>query len=155
MHRPRPVTILAIITLLLSASNLFTGIMLITGKVSLDQLVGQLPDMGDLNAEFQQAMEVIIIVFSVLGVALGLGLLGMKNWARAATRVVAVLGLLGGLVQMITAFVAKDPVHFLLYALIGGGYYAAFWYLGQAHVRASFSSSPPPQIPPADAGPGT
>jgi hypothetical protein len=154
MPRPRPVTLLAVLTLLLAASNLLTGILLITGKVPLDKLLGQMPDLGDMKADFEQTMEVVIIVFSVLGLAIGLGLLGMKNWARVATRVLAVLGLLGALVQMITAFVAKDAGHFLFYALIGGGYYAAFWYLGKAQVRAAFAGTPPPQPPPADAGPG-
>jgi hypothetical protein len=154
MQRPRPVTILAVLTLLLSASNLFAGVLLITGRVSLDQLLGQMPDLGDLKASFEQTMEVTVLLFGLLGLAIGLGLLGMKNWARAATRVLAVLGLLGALVQMIQAFVAKDAAHFLFYAVIGGGYYAAFWYLGQAHVRAAFGAGPPRGVPPPDTGPG-
>ncbi|HUK54029.1 MAG TPA: hypothetical protein VL099_12135 [Candidatus Binatia bacterium] len=158
MQRPRPVTILAVLTLLLSASNLFTGILLLSGKVPLEQLVGQMPDLGELQGDFQRTMVVIIFLFSVLGLAVGLGLLGMKNWARSITRGLAVLGLLGGLVQMIQSFVSKDAVHFLFYALIGGGYYGAFWYLGRADVRAAFGmprapgSEPQPPITP---GPGS
>ncbi len=154
MQRPRPVTLLAVLTFLLSASNLLTGILLKTGKLPLEQVLGQLPDLGDMQAEFQQTLIVIIILFSLLGLAIGFGLLGMKNWARIATRVLAVLGLLGALVQMIQSFVAKDAVHFLFYAAVGGGYYAAFWYLGQARVRAAFSGAPPSQVPPADSSPG-
>lgn len=149
MKRPRPVTLLAVLTLLLSASNLLTGILLVTGKLPFDQLLGQMPDLGDLKEDFQQTMEVIILLFSVLGVALGLGLLGMKNWARAATRVLGVLGLLGALVQLIQSFVNKDALHFLFYALIGGGYYAAFWYLGRADVKSAFGPAPPANTPPA------
>jgi hypothetical protein len=144
MQRPRAVTILAFLVLFLAASNLLTGILLITGKISMDKLIGQMPDLGEVQQDFEQTMKVIIVLFSVLGIAVALGLLGMKNWARATTRVLSVLGLLGALIQMIQAFVARDAPNFLFYAVVGGAYYWAFFYLGQAPVRAAFAPPRPP-----------
>jgi hypothetical protein len=155
MQRPRPVTLLAVLVILLAATNLFTGIGLITGKLPFDKVLGQAPDLGDMRADFERTMKVVIVVISFLGFAIGAGLLGMKNWARITTRVLAVLGLLGALMQMIQAFTAKEPGTFLFYALVGGAYYWAFFYLGQAPVRAAFGPPPPqdsaPQ-PPAPPG---
>jgi len=145
---------LAVLALFLAASNLLTGILLITGKISFDKLLGQMPELGDMQPQFEQTMKVIIVLFSVLGIAVAVGLLGLKNWARATTRVISVLGLLGALIQMIQAFVARDAPNFLFYALVGGAYYAAFFYLGQASVRAAFAppqppgSAPQPPVPP-------
>jgi len=156
MPRPRPVTLLAFLVFFLAASNLLTGVLLITGKISFDKIAGQLPPLGDVQENFEQTMKIIIVLFSVLGLAVATGLLGMKNWARATTRVFSVLGLLGALMQMIQAFVARDAVSFLVCALAGGAYYWAFYYLGQASVRAAFAPHPPagsaPQ-PPIAPGP--
>jgi len=156
MPRPRAVTLLAVIALFLAASNLVTGILLITRKISFDKLLGQMPDLGDMQPQFEQTMIVIIVLFSVLGIAVAVGLLGLKNWARATTRVISVLGLLGALVQMIQAFVARDAPNFLFFALVGGAYYGAFYYLGQASVRAAFAPPRPSGSPPTPpAGPGS
>src|SRR5208282_4588914 len=106
---------------------------------------------GDMQPQFEQTMKVIIVLFSALGIAVAIGLLGLKNWARATARVISVLG---ALVQMIQAFVARDASNFLFYALVGGAYYGAFFYLGQASVRAAFAppqppgSAPQPPVPP-------
>jgi len=155
MQRPRPVTLLAVLVILLSASNLLTGILLITGKLPFDKVLGQAPDLGDLRDQFERTMKVVIVFISFLGFAVGIGLLGMKNWARVTTRVLAVLGLLGALIQIIQAFAGKEPGAFLFYAIVGGAYYWAFFYLGQAPVRAAFNPRPPqdsaPQ-PPAPPG---
>jgi len=154
MKRPRPITLLAFLVFFLAASNLLTGVLLITGKISFDKIAGQLPQLGDMQQNFEQTMKVFIVLFSVLGLAVGAGLLGMKNWARATTRVFSVLGLLGALIQMIQAFVAHDAPNFLFCAIVGGVYYWVFFYLGQASVRAAFAPPPPsgsapqPPVPP-------
>jgi hypothetical protein len=144
MKRPRAITLLAVLILLLAASNFVTGILLITGKVTFDKVFGQVPDLGDMQQDFEQTMKVVIILFSLLGAAVAWGLLAMKNWARVTTRVFAVLGLLGALMQMIQAFTIKDAPNFLFYAAVGGAYYWAFYYLGQAAVRAAFRPPLPP-----------
>jgi len=144
MPRPRPVTLLAFLVFFLAASNLLTGVLLIAGKISFDKIAGQLPQLGDMQQDFEQTMKVLIVLFGILGLAVATGLLRMKNWARVTTRVLSVLGLLGALMQMIQAFVARDAVSFLVCAIAGGAYYWAFFYLGQASVRAAFASPPPP-----------
>jgi len=156
MPRPRPVTLLAFLVFFLAASNLLTGVLLIAGKISFDKIAGQLPQLGDMQQDFEQTMKVLIVLFSILGLAVATGLLGMKNWARVTTRVLSVLGLLGALMQMIQAFVARDAVSFLICAIAGGAYYWAFYYLGQASVRSAFAPPPPPGSapqPPIDPGP--
>jgi hypothetical protein len=157
MKRPRAVTVLAVLILLLGASNFVTGMLLISGQITFDKLFGQLPALGDMQQDFEQTMKVIIVLFSLLSAAVAWGLLALKNWARVTTRVFAVLGLLGALMQMIQAFTTRDAPSFLVTAVIGGAYYWAFYYLGQAPVRAAFVPSAPPGSepqPPAVPGSG-
>jgi len=144
MIRPRAVTLLAVLVLLLAISNLSTGILLITGKLSPEKVFGQVPDLGDMQQNFEQTMKVMIILFSVVGAAVAFGLWTLRNWARTTTRVFSVLGLLGALIQMIQAFTLSDPISFVVYAIIGGAYYWVYFYLGQAPARAAFKPPPPP-----------
>src|SRR5271170_7441551 len=144
MSRPRPVTLLAVLILFLAASNLLIGVLLIAGKITFEEMMVQMPGGADIQQQLEQTMKVFIVLLSVLAIAVGLGLLVMKNWARATTRVLAVFGLLGVLVQMIQAFVAHDAPNFLFCAVIGGAYYWAFFYLGQASVRAAFTPAAAP-----------
>ncbi len=154
MARPRGVTILAVLAILLAAMNLLTGILLIAGVLPFEKAIGSLPDLGDLQASFEQTVKVMIVLFSALGLVVALGLLRMKDWARAVTRALCVLGLLGALIQMIQAFTIKDAPNFLFYAIAGGLYYWAFYYLGQKGIRAAFKPAAPAGAPPQDsAGP--
>jgi len=154
MPRPRGVTILAILALVLAGMNLITGMLLISGAIPFDKTVGSLPDLGDMQASFEHTVKVLIVLFSVVGFLVGAGLLLMKGWARSLTRGLAVLGLLGALIQMLQAFTIKDAPTFLFYALAGGAYYWAFYYLGQKHIRAAFGPAPPPgSAPPSPQGP--
>jgi hypothetical protein len=157
MQRPRPITILAVLVLLMALSNLVTGILLITGKVSFEKAFGQVPELGDMQQSFEQTMKVVIVLISVLALAIAWGLWNVQNWARSTTRVFCVLGLLGALIQMIQAFTIKDAINFLFYAIIGGAYYWVFFYLGQPGARAAFKPAGPASqpTPPSDAGDGT
>jgi len=158
MQRPRGVTILATLVIVLACLNLLTGVLVITGAIPFEKATGSLPDLGDMQASFEQTVKVLMVLFSVAGFAVGVGLLLMKNWARAITRVLCVLGLLGALIQMIQAFTVKDAPSFLFYALAGGAYYWAFFYLGRKHLRDAFAPPPPagsPPPPPDSPGPGS
>jgi hypothetical protein len=147
MQRPRAVTILAVLVLVLGVMNLITGILLVTGKVTFDKVFGQVPDLGELQQNFEQTMKVVVILFSLVGIAIAFGLWRLQGWARRTTRVFAVLGLLGALIQMIQAFTIRDPVNFVFYAAVGGAYYWAYYYLGTAPIRAAFTPHPPPSSP--------
>jgi len=153
MQRPRGVTILATLAIVLACLNLLTGVLLITDAIPFEKATGSLPDLGDMQASFEQTVKVLMVLFSVAGFVVGAGLLLMKNWARAITRVLCVLGLLGALIQMIQAFTIKDAPSFLFYALAGGAYYWAFFYLGQKQIRAAFSPAPPAGSPPTTPAP--
>jgi len=154
MQRPRGVTILAVLAIVLAGLDLLTGVLLIAGLIPFEKVVGSVPDLGDLQASFEQTMKVVIVMVSLLGLVVGVGLLRMQNWARAVARALGVLGLLGALIQMIQAFTIKDAPSFLFFAFAGGVYYWAFFYLGQKHIRAGFSPAPPPgSEPPASPGP--
>jgi len=161
MLRPRMLTVLAILALLVGLSNLITGAMLITGAVSFEKVFGQVPEIGaDVQAEFEQTMKVVVAMFGVLTLAIAWGLWRMQNWARATARGLCVLGLLGALIQMLTAFSAKDAGGFLSYAIAGGAYYAVYFYLGKDATRAMFrrpaAGAPPtePTAPPDSASGG-
>jgi hypothetical protein len=156
MPRPRPVTILAFLVFFLAASNLLTGILLFSGELSVDDFVRQMPRLADMKETFEHTAVFVAVLSALAYVIAGLGLLRMKNWARATTRALAVLGLLNALVYMMKGFFGKNPGVFLYSAIVGGGYYWAFYYLGQASVRAAFAPHPPPGSapqPPVAPGP--
>ena len=155
MQRPRLVTLLAALALFLAFSYLMAGLLLYSGKINLDEFISQMPQLEGMKDTFVHTAEVFTLLFGLLYLATGAGLLGMKNWARALARGLAVFGLLSALVQLIQAFTTKDAGSFLLAALAGGIYYWAFYYLGQPATRAAFAPHPPPgaQLPPP-AAPG-
>jgi hypothetical protein len=156
MQRPRGVTILALLVIVLACLDLLTGVLLIAGVLPFEKAMGSVPDLGDLQASFEKTVKVLIVLFSFLGLVVGAGLLQMKNWARALTRALCVLGLLGALIQMIQAFTIKDAPSFLFYAIAGGAYYWAFYYLGQQGTRAAFGPAPPAgSEPPPPLSPGS
>jgi hypothetical protein len=157
MRRPRLVTLLAFLALFLAFSYLLAGLLLYSGKINLDEFLSQMPQLEGMKETFLHTAEVFTLLFGLLYLLAGLGLLGMKNWARALARGLAVFGLLSALVQMLQAFSTKDAATFLLAAIGGGIYYWAFYYLGQPATRAAFGPPPPPgAVPPpsATSGPG-
>ena len=153
MQRPRGVTLLAILALVIAGSNLLTGVMLIAGNLTFSDVFGPVPDLGELQAEFEHIMRFILLVLSLGILGVGIGLLTLKNWARATMRVLAVLGILGALITMVKAFSDGEAGRFLFCALLGGAYYWAFYYLGQKPIRAAFAPPPPGETPPP-ASPG-
>jgi len=156
MARPRPVTILAVLSLFLAFWYLLVGALLSTGKIPIGEMMKQVPQFADMQETFERAAVVFALLFGCAYLFTGIGLLRTMNWARASARVLGVLGLLSALIQMIQAFVARDPVVFLGSAVIGGAFYWAFYYLGQASVRSAFAPHPPPGSapqPPVASGP--
>jgi lysylphosphatidylglycerol synthetase-like protein (DUF2156 family) len=154
MQRPRPVTLFAGLALFLASSYLFSGVMLYLGKIDLDEVIRQLPQIADMRETFVHTALVFAVMFGVAYLAAGVGLLLMKNWARALARVLAVLGLLGALVQMIECFTTQEAAGFFFAAVGGGLSYWAFFYLGQPHARAAFNAAPPPGSEPPPVAPG-
>lgn len=155
MQRPRPVTLFAALALFLASSYLFSGVMLYLGKVDLDEVIRQLPQIAEMKETFLHTALVFTIIFGVGYLAAGIGLLLMKNWARALARVLAVFSLLGALVQMIQSFTTSDAAGFFLAAVAGGVSYWAFFFLGQPHARAAFGTAPPPGSAPPPVSPGS
>jgi len=155
MQRPRGVTILAVLVIVVAVLNLLNGVLLIYGVIPFEKAMGPVPDLGDMQASFEQTVKVMLVLVSLLALVVGVNLLLMKNWARRTTRALSVLGLLGSLVQMIQDFTIKDAPGFLFCAVIGGAYYWAFYYLGQDRIRAAFvPSAPAGQAPPPPVSPG-
>lgn len=148
MQRPRGVPIVAIATILLGLLNLSLGASLLSGKLRAEDFMVQMPDLGDMKESFTRILGIGSVLFGLLCILLGAGLLWLKDWARKITRGIAVVGLLGGLVQMVGAFAGKEAGHFLSGAIIGGCYYGAFWYLAQPAVKAAFGPPAPPEPPP-------
>jgi len=155
MLRPRLVTLFAVLALFLASCYLMAGLLLYTGKINLDQFISQMPQMAEMKDTFLHTAEVFAVMFGLLYLFAGTGLLQMKNWGRAIARGLAVFGLLSALVQMLQAFTAKDAASFLFGAVAGGIYYWAFYYLGLPAIRAAFAPPPPPaSAPPPPVPPG-
>ncbi|HUJ41532.1 MAG TPA: hypothetical protein VLW54_13405 [Candidatus Acidoferrales bacterium] len=157
MKRPRLVTLFAVLALFLASSYVMAGLLLYTGKISLDEFIRQMPQLADMKDTVFHTALVFTLMFGLLYLLAGAGLLQMKNWGRALTRGLAIFGLLSALVNLIQAFASKDAASFLVAAIAAGLYYWAFYYLGQPAIRAAFGvpprtgpAPPPPSVPGSD-----
>jgi len=144
MQRPRGVTILAVLALIVAASNLLAGALLVTGTYTIEQVFGPVPKFGDMQADFEHILKFTILALSLAILGIGVGLLALKNWARMAMRVITVFGILGAVISMVMAFGDGEAERFLVTAISGGLYYWAYYYLGRPAIRAVFGPHPHP-----------
>jgi hypothetical protein len=143
MGRPVGVTIIAILWFLGAIFCVLGGIGMMVGGGFLATLINQQGGQGSgagagVMAGLGAAVGVVILIFGVLYVVLGWGMLKLKNWARIITIVLAVLAALGALVGLFGAL-----VHFGVFLLIVVLVRLAIsgliiWYLLKPEVKAAF-----------------
>jgi hypothetical protein len=147
MNRPTGVTVIAVLCFIGACGlTLLACLFLIGGGLAARFMPPDAGIAGGVAAAVGGIGAIFFLCFAALYVAVGVGLLKLKEWARITAIVLAGLSLLLGLLGL---------VHFHPFALvrlaIAGG---ILWYLLQPHVVAAFrgTSAPPmmtPPVPPA------
>lgn len=143
MGRPVGVTILAVLDFLGAVLCVLGGIGMMVGGGFMATLINQQGSQGagagaGIVAALGAALGVFLFISAAIGVLLGWGLWKLKNWARIVTIVLAVLGVVGALLGLATAF-----IHFSMFVLLVIAIRLAIcgliiWYLLRPDVSAAF-----------------
>jgi tetratricopeptide (TPR) repeat protein len=150
-HRPGCVTLYAVLVFLGGLGGILVAVLSGVGLIAGSGLLGeafQLPSQVDtLNGMAPLGLALgasagVTLFFSVLYLALAIGLWRMKNWARVVVIILQILGLLGSLASagltiglIRETFTAQGPLGFppvLLISLVVGliiEVYVIFWFL--------------------------
>jgi hypothetical protein len=147
MNRPTGVTVIAVLCFIGACFlTLLACLFLVGGGLAARFMPPDAHIPAGIAAAVGGAAAIIFLLLAGLYVAVGMGLLKLKEWARIVTIVLAGLSLLFGLLGLL---------HFHPFALVRlaiAGW--ILWYLLQPHVVAAFrgTSAPvmmPPPVPPA------
>jgi len=139
MERPTGVTILAVLTFLGAAFLALAAIIFLAGGAMLSQAMAS--GFGAIAGVGAAVIAVVFLVFAVLYVAVGMGMLKLQNWARIVTIILVGLGLLSAAAGVLLSF-AHFRLFFLVRELIVLG--IDIWiiaYLFRPHVKQAFGAS--------------
>jgi uncharacterized membrane protein (DUF2068 family) len=143
MNRPTGVTVIAVLFFIGACfATLLAIAFLVGGGLAAKFMPPDARIPAGIMAAVGGIAAIVILVFAALYIAIGVGLLKLKEWARITAVVLAGLSLLFGLLGLL---------HFHPFALIRlaiAGW--ILWYLLQPHVVAIFrgTSAPPMMAPP-------
>ncbi len=131
-ERPTGVTVLAIIFIVFSVLELIGGVALLAfggfmGAMMGAELPAEAMGMAGLFAGMFTIISFMLIVFGVLGLAVGVGLLGGHEWARILAIVLGVLNIVLGLINIMAGGILN-----LVFGAI------VVWYLMQPNVVSYF-----------------
>jgi hypothetical protein len=134
MPRPVGVSLIAALFLLTAAYLIVVGVvmLLIPGKVSISA-------GADLLGGLEVAGPYMFLLMAVVGLAIGVGLLRIHNWARRLAIVTALLGMV-----LLLPAVSSAVLDFRIAKLVWGGLGVMVramivWYLYQPPVKEAFT----------------
>ncbi len=138
MERPTGVTTIAIIFFLAAAYLLILALIMLLAPGSVSMMLGSL-----LLGGLELAGPYMFLLMAALGIAVGLGLLLLNNWARRAAALICMIGLV-----MLIPGVSMAVVEVRAAALIWGGLgimvrVIITWYLYQSPVAEVFTADKP------------
>lgn len=142
MQRSLPIVVIAVLNFLAAAGGFLVGVLALIASLAalsdpnyLSQLITEIQDTGqralsavEINALFSVAgwfflfVSIVLLALAVLSLIAGIGLLKGKNWARIIEGVLAILGILFALLNLL----AGDILFFLLFLIVCG---AIAWYM--------------------------
>ena len=147
MNRPTGVTVIAVLWFIGACGlALLACLFLVGGGMAARFMPPDAHIPAGVAAAAGGIVASVVLIFAALYVAIGVGLLQLKEWARIIALVFSALGVLGGVLSLF-----RFSVFGILRLAICG---AIIWYLMQPHVVAAFkgTSAPlmtPPPVPPA------
>ncbi|MCH6553161.1 MAG: hypothetical protein IH789_04155 [Acidobacteria bacterium] len=144
MDRPTGVTILAVLHFFGAAAYIFAALGLFALGAGGAMTAAEMPELDGAVAfllGLGAVLGFILLIFGVLSLALGIGLLKLRNWARVITIVLVGLGLLLSALSLLGSLLS-----FEIGSFIGDAIFVALqgWmlhYLLQPHVKDAFGVS--------------
>jgi hypothetical protein len=142
MERPVGVTIIAVFQFLIASMLILVAVASAMGLGVLGAIMSRAQETGAPGlvglAGAGAIIGGILFCFAAFFGALGYGMWTLRNWARIATIVLAVLGALGAGFGALWAL-----VHFRVFALMAVSFRLGInllilWYLNQRHVSLAF-----------------
>lgn len=112
---PKGVTVIAILYFLGSLLALLFGALALFGADKFTQLLG-----NGFIGQFFAIGGVIFIAIGILGIAVGIGLLKYKNWARFIAIFFAVVGIALAILAMVKGSVSGNIFNLVVNGLMGG-----------------------------------
>jgi hypothetical protein len=135
MNRPTGVSILAILGILWGGFVAFIGLILLFGSAMAARFMDGMPRFF---VGFGVAvLAAILLVYGVLHILVGVGLLNLADWARVLSIVLAVI-------HLAFTVLALLPFPFLILFAFRRLFMCAIdiliiWYLSQPHIKQAFS----------------
>ncbi len=144
MERPTGVTILAILNFL--GAGLYALLAVLFFLIGAGGAAsGMMSEMGGGAAAFLlglgAAVGVILLIFAAIGLAIGIGLWKLRNWARIVTIVLVGLSLLLGVIGLLGSLISFELGSLIFQAIFVALYAWIIWYLFQPHVKQAFGVS--------------
>ena len=142
MARPTGVTILAVLGFLLGALSLLAAlVMFALGAAGIASMAGGRAMGGGMLATLGAFAGVFCLIFAILYIVSGVGLLKLRGWGRLLTVILVVLsillsvrGLIVGLTHVSVASIAIQII-----TIVIDGWILA--YLFKPHVKQAFTQS--------------
>ncbi|MGB9465026.1 MAG: hypothetical protein WBR10_07930 [Candidatus Acidiferrum sp.] len=141
MERPTGVTILAVLYFLGTALLGLCGLLFIVGGSMLSSLAQSGGPGSAIFAMGGAVVGTIFLVLALVDLALGIGFLKLQNWARVVAIVLIGIGVLFGLLGMVSLL-----LHLVLFTLVFRMIVLAIqiWvlvYLFKPHVKQAFGAT--------------
>jgi hypothetical protein len=143
MNRPTGVTVISILYFLGAACMVLLGVLLLVGGGMAGAAMKDSGSTGGmaLLATMGVAGAIACFVLALLPGAVGWGMWSLKNWARIAALVLAILGLLTNGLGLLGSLLHFEIVTFTIGAIIVGIYIWVVLYLLKPHVKTAFGAA--------------
>jgi len=142
MQRPTGVTILAVLAFCGAGLLVLAALAVLFGGALLSSLSSS--GMGMMAGVGAAVVAAFLLIFAGLDVAIGVGLLKLRNWARVLTIVLCALFFLGSIFSIFSPFAHMHMflMIFLVRRLVMAAIYAwILWYLFQPNVKQAFGAT--------------
>jgi len=125
--RPVGITILAILEILIGIVGLLASLAII----GLSALLSTLPRVGSLLGTFGLIIGAVVLFFSIIWLATGVGFLHGRRWSWALGMIFSILSLLGAIGALTIGLITGGVGGLIFWGLM-------LYYLNRTHVKAFF-----------------
>jgi hypothetical protein len=145
MERPTGVTVIALFEFLITTVLVVIAITSALGMGLLGAILRTNREMGAPAFAFLAGAGIVVALFVGLLAgffgALGYGLWSLRNWARLATIVLAILGACGAALGWLWAIAHLSMIVLLVHSVRLAINLVVLWYLTQNRVRQAFATA--------------
>ncbi|HKV92600.1 MAG TPA: hypothetical protein VJW20_08645 [Candidatus Angelobacter sp.] len=145
MNKPAGVVVIAILYFLGAGLLLLAGIGFVVGGGAIATMMSQQNQasggLATLMGALGAGVGIFFLIWGVLEVLIGIGLLKLKNWARIVAIVFAAIGACFQVFGLLGSLAHFNPVSFIVSLIILGIQALIIWYLLKPEVKAAFQGA--------------